>query len=77
MKKFKYLMTLVISTIFIGCSNFQPPKKVVSVEYSKDNKAIVTTYEDGSTMVENVEFLKWKNKNNQEQRKDDRRDGIR
>lgn len=70
MKIFKYLMVLAISTIFIGCSNFQPAKKVVSVEYSKNNETIVTTYEDGSTKVENVKFLEWQR--DKEDRRDDR-----
>lgn len=72
MKMLKCLIILVMSTIFIGCSNFQPTKKVVSVEYSESNKIMVTTYEDGSTKVENIDYLGWKN--TQEQRKDDRRD---
>ncbi|MEI6857512.1 hypothetical protein [Psychrilyobacter sp.] len=68
MKMLKYLMILVISTIFIGCSNFQPAKKVISIEYSESDKTIVTTYEDGSTKVENLGYLRW------QRDRDDRRD---
>lgn len=71
MKIFKYLMILLISTIFIGCSNFQPAKKVVSVEYKEANTIKVTTYEDGSTKVENMDFLRYQRE--QEKRSDDRR----
>lgn len=72
MKTFKYLILLLISIIFIGCSNFQPAKKVVSVEYKENNKIMVTTYEDGSTKVENMDFLRYQRE--QEKRRDDRRD---
>lgn len=72
MKVFKYLILLLISIIFIGCSNFQPAKKVVSVEYKEANTVMVTTYEDGSTKVENLEYLKWQR--DKEDRRDDRRD---
>jgi len=68
MKKIKYLIILLISIVFIGCSNFQPAKKVVSIEYKENNTIMVTTYEDGSTKVENLEYLKW------QREKEDRRD---
>ncbi|MGB6128318.1 MAG: hypothetical protein WBG30_06165 [Psychrilyobacter sp.] len=61
-------MILLISIIFIGCSNFQPAKKVISVEYKEGNTIVVTTYEDGSTKVENLEYLRW------QRDKEDRRD---
>jgi len=72
MKKIKYLMILLISIVFIGCSNFQPAKKIVSVEYKDGNKIMVTTYEDGTTKVENLEYLRWQR--DKEDRRDDRRD---
>lgn len=72
MKIFKYLMILVISIIFIGCSNLQSPKKVVSVEYSENNKIMVTTYEDGSTKVENINLLR--SQSDRDDKKDDRKD---
>jgi len=68
MKEIKYLMILLISIVFIGCSNFQPTKKVVSVEYKEGNTIMVTTYEDGTTKVENLEYLRW------QREKEDRRD---
>ena len=72
MKIFKCLILLLISTIFIGCSNFQPAKKIVSVEYKEANTIMVTTYEDGSTKVENLEYLRWQR--DKDDRRDDRRD---
>lgn len=72
MKKSKYLIIVLISAIFMGCSNFQPVKKIVSVEYSENNKIITTTYEDGSTKIENVDFLRYQRE--RENRRDDRRE---
>lgn len=71
MKKIKYLMILLISIIFIGCSNFQPAKKVISVEYKEGNTIMITTYEDGSTKIENLEYLRWQR--DKEDRRDKRR----
>ena len=71
MKIFKYLMILIISIIFIGCSNFQPAKEIVSIEYKEGNTVMVTTYKDGSTKVENLEYLRWQR--DREDRRDDRR----
>jgi hypothetical protein len=72
MKIFKYLMIATISMFFFSCTNYQPAKKIVSVEYLKGNTIMVTTYEDGSTKIENLDFIRYQN--DRDDRRDDKKD---
>ncbi|UUV18737.1 hypothetical protein NRK67_15835 [Fusobacteria bacterium ZRK30] len=74
MKKIKFLMILLISLIFISCGNLEPYKKIVSVEDKKTENIRITTYEDGSTKVENLGFIKLQERQEREERKSDRRE---
>lgn len=74
MKKIKFLMVLIVSLIFISCGNLEPYKKVVSVEDKPVENIRITTYEDGSTKVENLGFIKIKERQERENRKNDRRE---
>ena len=74
MKKIKFLMILLISLIFISCGNLEPYKKIVSVEDKTTENIRVTTYEDGSTRVEDLDFIKIKERQERENKKSDRRE---
>lgn len=74
MRKIKFLMVLMISLIFISCGNLEPYKKIVSVEDNATENIRITTYEDGSTKVENLGFIKMKERQDRENRKSDRRE---
>lgn len=74
MKKIKFLMILMISLIFISCGNLEPYKKIVSVEDNTIENIRITTYEDGTTKVENLGFIKMKERQEREDRKNDRRE---
>lgn len=70
MKIFKLLILLLISIVFISCSNYQPAKKIAFVEYKENDTIKVTTYVDGTNKVENMDYLRWKS--DKDDRKDDR-----
>ncbi|WP_028855432.1 hypothetical protein [Psychrilyobacter atlanticus] len=74
MKKIKFLMILLISLIFISCGNLEPYKKIVSVEDKTTENIRVTTYEDGSIRVEDLDFIKIKERQERENKKSDRRE---
>lgn len=74
MKKIKFLMILLISLIFISCGNLEPYKKIVSVEDKTTENLRITTYEDGSTKVEDLDFIKIKERQERENKKNDRRE---
>lgn len=74
MKRIKLLMILMISLIFISCGNLEPYKKVVSVEDKVAENIRITTYEDGSTKVENLGFIKLQERQEREEKKSDRRE---
>jgi hypothetical protein len=73
MKRVRFLMILVISMIFISCGNLEPYKKIVSVEDKAIENIRITTYEDGSTKVESLDFIKWEERR---ERESDRRDRL-
>jgi len=74
MKKIKLLMILLISTIFISCSPLESYRKVISVEDKKVENVRVTTYEDGTTKVENLDFIRWQESRERDRKKKERRD---
>jgi len=73
MTRIKLLMLLIISMLFISCGNLEPYKKIVLVEDKQVENIRVTTYEDGTTKVENLGFIKMKERQEREDRKSDRR----
>ncbi|MGB6128316.1 MAG: hypothetical protein WBG30_06155 [Psychrilyobacter sp.] len=73
MTKIKLLILLIISTFFISCGNLEPYKKILSVEDKQTENIRLTTYEDGTTKVENLGFMKMKERQEREDRKKDKR----